>query len=1062
MRLPCRVDSVKHAAELLASTNCAAFAAPLLDTLGFTEKALPLDSGAQADLALHQSITSAHVARGEGALRALILEATGTASTRELVQHSCLTLSVKVPHLLWIVVTLHQTAREISLACWESGGRHPRVVALIASHDRVLESDADTLCSLADARSPSDILTHARWLELLGREAITRRFFRSLRDVVDLLAGELPTPMTLADRRELAILTVSRLLFLSFLETKGWLDGDFDFLANQFARCMTRGSGYHRRVLHPLFFGTLNTRVSRRAERARDFGKIPFLNGGLFTRSHLERRWDTAVFSDEGLSEVFSRLLTSFRFSAREDTQTWSETAVDPEILGKAFEALMAADDRKTSGAFYTPQRLVEHVTESALVAFLSPNVDREVLRALLSAGQIPEPATRELLLGRTTDLQMLDPACGSGAFLVHGLEKLTELRLRLGEIGSAAVIRRKTLAASIFGVDVNPMAVWLCQLRLWLAIVIDSTDPDPMHVVPLPNLDRQIRVGDSLAGGSFTAQRWQSQGRKLALLRGRYMRSTGSRKKTLARQLDREERSEAIEDLTQLRARLHYQRREIIIGSRSPDLFGGRASPGAATLENLRSLRRAARAAAARQRRLKSGAALPFSFSVHFADVAGKGGFDVIVGNPPWVRIHNIGAAARIALHRDFTSFSRSAWRAGAELAGSGHAFASQIDLSALFVERSTFLLRENGALALLLPAKLWRSLSGGGVREVVLKNLDLVAIEDMTESRSGFDAAVYPSLLVGRRLVAREIATDSRFAAAVHRHGSVLQWEMESCRLSLDDTPGSPWLLMPPEVRSAFDALSETGTPLGMSHIGRPMLGVKTGCNSAFILDEAECGESKIESSLLRPVIRGETLTRWKFDESPERIVWTHSANGPPLNSLPAGAQQWLSKWRSTLERRTDNHGASRWWTLFRTEGASPRHWRVIWCDFGKAPRACVLPAGSDVVPLNTCYVARCQSREDALALSAILNGPLLACWLNAIAEPARGGYRRYLGWTVSLMPLPRDWQRAIEILAPMTEQALEGIIPSQCDLLTASLSAYRLRRADVEALISWTKRS
>lgn len=1056
------MDPVRRAAELLSASTSKSGTAPLLALLGFEEEALPLDRAAQSELALHPSITAVHVSRGPGSLRALITEASGDVSTRELVRHTAARLSAKVPHLLWLVVTIHHSAGEISLACWVASRRPPRVVALIAGHGRVLESDADTLCALAAARSPSDILTHVRWIELLGREAITRRFFRSLHEVVELLAGELSPAMTAGERREMSILTVSRMLFLSFLETKGWLNRDFDFLANQFAKCMADGGGYHRRILHPLFFGTLNTMVCDRAERARAFGKIPFLNGGLFTRSHLERTFPVAAHSDEALGELFSRLLTSFRFSGREDSATWSETAVDPEILGKAFEALMAAADRKTSGAFYTPQRLVEHVTESALVAALSPHVSCDVLRSLLSAGEIPRPPVRDLLLERTAELRLLDPACGSGAFLVHGLERLTELRLRLGEIGTAATIRRKTLASSIFGVDINPMAVWLCQLRLWLSLVTDSTDPDSMRFAPLPNLDRQIRVGDSLAGGSFASDVRDSQGRKLARLRGRYMRAAGPRKKNLARELDREERSEAIASLDRLRARYRHQRREIVIGSRSPDLFGARTTPSVATLEQLRALRRAERSAAARQSRLKSGAALPFAFGVHFADVAATGGFDVIVGNPPWVRIHNIGAAARLAFRRDFSSFGRGGWREGAELGGSGRSFANQIDLASLFVERSVGLLRDRGALALLLPAKLWRSLAGGGVREVIRRGLELVALEDMTESRSGFDAAVYPSLLVGRRIPPREAVRQNPLAAAVHRGGAVLQWEMAAERLPLDGSDGSPWLLMPAEVRNAFEALSGAGASLGASHIGRPVLGVKTGCNSAFILDEPDCARARIEPALLRPVVRGETLTPWRFTPNPERIVWTHSPGGEPVRKLPPGAGGWLGKWRSTLERRVDSRGSSRWWMLFRTDGAATKNWRVVWGDFGKSPRALLLDAGSDVVPLNTCYVARCPSRDDALALVALLNGPLLASWLNAIAEPARGGYRRYLGWTVALMPIPHDWAHAVGVLAPVSERALRGDVPSQHELLVAALRAYRLSRKSVEALVSWTTRS
>lgn len=1027
---------------------------PLLTALGFGEHALPLNEAARRDLNLHQSISDAHVARGTGALRALIIQPNAAITARELIQHTARSLSSRVPHLLWLVIVLHSELREVAISCWTSGRRLPRTVALISKTDRVLESDAETLCALCAAESNSDILTHIRWTELLGREAITRRFFRSLKTVIGQLADELPPPVGAAQRNELAILTVSRLLFLSFLETKGWLAGDFDFLSNQFARCMMSGGIYHSRVLHPLFFGTLNTRVSERATRAREFGRIPFLNGGLFSRSFLEKTSPACVFSDEALGAVFSELLTSFRFSAREDSETWSETAVDPEILGKAFEALMASGERKTSGAFYTPQRLVEHVTESALVAALSPIVDHAVLRGLLGNGELPPPDTRAALLERIVALKLLDPACGSGAFLVHALEKLTELRIRLGETDNISEIRRKVLAASIFGVDINPMAVWLCQLRLWLAIVIDISDPDPMHVRALPNLDRQIRVGDSLGGGSFSTQLAPGQGRRLALIRGRYARAIGPRKKSLAQQLDREERREAIARIRTARQVIRYRRKELVLNARSRDLFGSRTASGA-VLDDLRTLRQQERSAATRERRLAGGGALPFSFGAHFADIGARSGFDVVVGNPPWVRIHNIGVTARIDLNREFLSFNRGAWREGAERAGSGNAFANQIDLASLFVERSISLLRDNGALSLLVPAKIWRSLSGGGIRDVVERNLELSVLEDMTESRSAFDAAVYPSLIVGRK---SDNPKDVTFAAASHRRGSVIQWEMDARALPLNRSAGSPWLLMPAEVRKAFDKVHASGIALADSHIGRPVLGVKTGFNSAFLVNDEEAPDVR---SYLRPVVRGETIGAWAFPPNSERIIWTHGSDGSPLPKLPPELMRRLQRSRRALERRADGRRTTRWWSLFRTEGACKSAWRVVWCDFGKTPRAIMLPLGSDAVPLNTCYVARCAQREDALALTALLNGPLVAAWLAAIAEPARGGYHRYLGWTVSLLPLPRDWPRAVCILAPLAARAIDGTVPDQQSLLAASLDSYRLRRCDVEALISWTLR-
>jgi hypothetical protein len=128
------------------------------------------------------------------------------------------------------------------------------------------------------------------------------------------------------------------------------------------------------------------------------------------------------------------------------------------------------------------------------------------------------------------------------------------------------------------------------------------------------------------------------------------------------------------------------------------------------------------------------------------------------------------------------------------------------------------------------------------------------------------------------------------------------------------------------------------------------------------------------------------------------------------------------------------------------------------VVWSDFGRTPRAAILAAGDATVPLNSCYVLPCDDPADALALAALLNGPLAAAWLNAIAEPARGGWRRYLAWTVALLPLPQDWPRARTILAPLAERALAGAPPSDEALLAAACRAYRMRREDVAPLIAW----
>ena len=97
-------------------------------------------------------------------------------------------------------------------------------------------------------------------------------------------------------------------------------------------------------------------------------------------------------------------------------------------------------------------------------------------------------------------------------------------------------------------------------------------------------------------------------------------------------------------------------------------------------------------------------------------------------------------------------------------------------------------------------------------------------------------------------------------------------------------------------------------------------------------------------------------------------------------------------------------------------------------------------------------------CATSSDAHALATLLNSSLAAAWLNSIAEPARGGYRRYLGWTMSLLPIPVDWDRTRSLLAPLGERAMHGDIPADDEILGAVLGAYELCLTDVQPLLSW----
>ena len=415
-------------------------------------------------------------------------------------------------------------------------------------------------------------------------------------------------------------------------------------------------------------------------------------------------------------------------------------------------------------------------------------------------------------------------------------------------------------------------------------------------------------------------------------------------------------------------------------------------------------------------------------------------------------MRLHRIPVDARNRLRATFAVFTRASWEHGAEAARAGRGFAAQVDLAALFVERSLDLLRDGAPLALLLPAKLWRALAGGGVRRLLTERATVIALEDWSESPAAFDAATYPSLLLARR--GRESPAPD-VTLAIRRRTGVVQWTMRRPALGFDPDDGAPWLILPPPARDVFERLRTAGTPLHQSMLGRPMLGVKCGCNEAFVVRDAA-----VEHDMLRPVIRGESLAAWRVDATTEAIIWTHGLDGRALPTLPPRTRRWLERWRPRLVARSDARGSC-WWSLFRTAAADCRRARVVWADMGKAPRAAVLAPGDPAVPLNSCYVIACDREEDAHAFAALLNSTIAAAWLNALAEPARGGYRRYLGWTVALLPVPRDWERARTVLAPLGMRASAGGELGESELAQAVARAYRLRAADLEPLLAWTGR-
>ena len=305
-------------------------------------------------------------------------------------------------------------------------------------------------------------------------------------------------------------------MFVHFLSRKGWLSfgGDKDYLNALWRDYRGRadgreGGGFHRDRLRPLFFGGLNNpRGEEPSDPARYpaaralIGDVPFLNGGLFEETDLDRRWD-AYAPDAVLESVLSDLFDKFNFTATESTPLDVEVAVDPEMLGKVFEELVTG--RHDSGAYYTPRAVVSFMCREALKGYLDGadvGAPPDAVAAFVDerdASAIPLSAARSI--GRALDeVTVIDPACGSGAYLLGMMQELVELQTALynavADSRSLYDLKLHVISRSLYRADSDDFAVNIAMLRMWLSLAIEYEGDIPE---PLPNLDFKIARGDSL-----------------------------------------------------------------------------------------------------------------------------------------------------------------------------------------------------------------------------------------------------------------------------------------------------------------------------------------------------------------------------------------------------------------------------------------------------------------------------------------------------------------------------------------------------------------------------------
>jgi Eco57I restriction-modification methylase len=857
----------------------------------------------------------------------------------------------------------------------------------------------------------------ARAAEALGAETVGRRFFQEFRATLDGMAAGFPGPMQADDRHGLALLQLTRVLFLYFIQSKGWLGGRDRFLAEEVDRCLERGRRIHRDLLRPLFFGTLNRPPTTRSRAAAAFGPVPFLNGGLFEPHPLERRFRSDI-PNPLWRDAFDRLFERFHFTLTEGD---GQGGVAPDMLGRVFEGVMAPEARRASGTYYTPASLVGAVLDAALVALLAGRLkcsETEAERRLRDR----DPQTTSDL----SSIALLDPAVGSGAFLLGALDRLAG-----NEAGAALSVRkRRVLQENLFGVDQSAAAVRLTELRLWLAVIADDPADRAELVDPLPNLDCLIRQGDSLFDPIGMPFERPPRGARLATelsqLRKAVVVATGASKRALVRRLRSVEARALDQTLEAGERRVRAEVDDCLTRARGDDLFGQRRGLDRELRAQLGNLRNQLRSVRYARRKLRREGEVPwFHYQSHFADVFGRGGFDMVVGNPPWLRSEEIPERTRSRLAGRYRW-----WRAA------GEGYGNRPDLAVAFLERAFELAAPSGLVAMLIPAKIGSARYGAFARHALSSTTTIHVLADLTtDVRAGFDATVYPMAIIASKAAPLPQHRVRPTLAPTHNTG-VKQAGLVG---------GGPWILRD-RLGAVVAALERDYPELGQKFVCH--LGLKTGANRVFLNPPDD-----LEPEVLRWAIRGRDLAPFRYNLR-TRLLWTHDAQGSPRRALPARCAAYLLQHQDTLRARKDFTGGPLW-VLFRARPAVTPY-RVIWADVARQLTAVALTSAQDLqsIPLNSCYLATAETAALAERLTSWLNSTWLRAAARLRATPAAGGFARFNAQTVARLPLPVSVCADSELtrlaraarLGSTVQEELDNVAARHLNLSNAAQSALR----------------
>ena len=622
---------------------------------------------------------------------------------------------------------------------------------------------------------------------------------------------------------------MGRITFLHFLQRKGWMCGDLNYMQNMFERSAYKDD-YLDAVLEPLFFGILNTKPAEREALFTDYGwdkslleewkDIPYLNGGLFERD--EEDEPESKFPADYFKRLF-QFFGEYNFTIDENDPNDAEVGVDPEMLGKIFENLL--EDNKDKGAFYTPKEIVRYMCQESLIAYLETNtsIAKEKNRQFVlspedGVADIPDNKKTKLLTV-LEEVKICDPAIGSGAFPMGLLNELLHCREALsGEHYDRAEIKKSIIQNNIYGVDIEKGAVDIARLRFWLSIVVDEEQPSP-----LPNLDYKIMQGNSLIesfmGVDLSKLTYEKEHKKD---KGEFS-------------LFDDEKNRLQKTVSQLLSTYYScsdHDRKVKLQQEISDTINKQLEAQAYDPEILCELKNLNLAENNKF----------FLWHTWFSDVFnrdGKNGFDIVIGNPPYVNFANIKSAKyRTILKERFYSTK------------------NKCDLYAFFIEFGFDILNTSGIITYIIPHTWKATDSFSKLREVLFKRHCVKQIVNL--NMGVFDAIVQPLIMLATNRF-EENTFINIFNSDFTLNSSIITEEVLASPAYIIDTTSSSL------EKNIFKKIEEGSLPL--SDFIRFSRGIKTSDDKRFIIKEQRNSDCK-------KVYRGRNLKAYQLNWNGEYI--------------------------------------------------------------------------------------------------------------------------------------------------------------------------------------------